>query len=66
MSEFFRYQDKEFPELRECINYISDSISGDSDKEYLIVQRVFVSSEDQWGGYSETVQDIELKIGVPK
>ena len=64
MSEFYRYQDKEFPELRECVKYISDNNSGEEAEH--VIQRVLVTSEDQWGGYSETVQDIELRIGKPK
>ena len=64
MSEFYRYQDKELPELRECVEYISDNYSGEETEH--VIQRVLVTSKDQWGGYSETVQEIELRIGEPK
>lgn len=64
MSEFYRYQDKEFPELRECVEYITDNSSSEETEH--VIQRVLVTSKDQWGGYSETVQEIELKIGEPK
>ena len=65
MSEFYRYQDKEFPELRECINYVSDNASNDSDRSNFTVQRVLVTNEDQWGSYSETVQELQFGFKEP-
>ena len=65
MNDFFRFEDKQFSEIRECIDYISDNVLSDSDRTHTI-QRVFVSNDDQWGSYSETVQEIEIRIGKPE
>jgi len=57
---FYRFEDKKFSGLRECINYVSDNASNDSDRSNFVVQRVLVSNEDQWGSYSETVQELQF------
>ena len=60
MNEFFRFDNKEFKTLQEASKYAIEKFESDCEVEF-VIERVFVTNKDQWGGYSETVQEVVLK-----
>ena len=62
MSEFYRFNNMKFDSINECIRFIREDYKGDISETKFVVERVIVSNSDQWGTYSETVQDIHLEL----
>ena len=62
MSEFYRFDGEKFDDINECIKYLREEYKGDMSQTKFVVQRVIVTSKDQWGTYSETEQNIQLEL----